>query len=180
METVIIPSKSKPNKPHAICEWPDCSAYSSSSICAHAIAASVKINRLDAFLKWLVTTKRKTGGVNYTKAVMFGMPIDKGRTPNQPPRKRKKAKHPTTDDLVIIPRITDEQHTNVNMPQNSQLQYKTVGPDFSVSQPMPNCRSLFCSGIVTPRIVSTKFPTWSITTSSYHTKTINILVANTL
>ena len=64
------------------------------------------------------------------------MPTGRGRKPNQPPR------HPTTDDLVIIPRITDEQHTNVNMPQNSQLQYKTVGPDFSVSQPMPNCQNV--------------------------------------
>ena len=69
-------------------------------------------------------------------------PLGRGTKPNQPPRKRKKAKHPTTDDLVIIPRITDEQHTNVNMPQNSKLQYKTVGPNFSVSQPMPNCQNV--------------------------------------
>ena len=143
-DTVVIPSKSKQNKPHIIvfqangkCECPDCPGYSASSICAHVIAASVKINRLDAFLKWLVTTKRKTGGINYSKAIKFGMPSGRGRKPNQHPRKRSEAKHPSTDDLVIIPRITHDHHANSNAPQSSQLQSESRSNRYPVFQPTP-------------------------------------------
>ena len=100
-------------------------------------ASGLKINRLDAFLKWLVTTKRKTGGINYSKAITFGMPSGRGRKPNQPPRKRSKVKHPSTDDLIIIPRITHDHHVNSSAPQSSQLQSESRSnqhPDF---QPTP-------------------------------------------
>ena len=144
MDTVVIPSKSKPSKPHIVvfqangkCECPDCLAYSASSICAHAIAASVKINRLDAFLKCLVTTKRKTGGISYSKAITFGMPSGRGRRPNQPPRKRSKAKHPSADDLVIIPRITHDHHANSNSPQSFQRQSESRSNQCLVFQPTP-------------------------------------------
>jgi hypothetical protein len=76
IETVIVPSKSNPKKPHVVifsangkCECQDCLGYSASFVCAHEIAASSKINRLDAYIKWLVTTKRKYGGINYSKAI---------------------------------------------------------------------------------------------------------------
>lgn len=133
METVMIPSKSKPKKPHAItfqangkCECQDCPGYSSSSVCAHAIAASVKLNRLDTYLKWLVTTRRKTGGVNYSKAITFGMPAGRGRKPNQPPRKRSKTRHPSAEELIVVQRITEEERPQLIPSQRAQQHVQTT------------------------------------------------------
>ena len=91
-------------KPHVVivyangkCECQDCLGYSSAFVCAHTVASSVKVGRLDAFLKWLVTTKRKTGGINYSKAITHGMLAGGGKKPNQAPRKRSKVGHPTRD-----------------------------------------------------------------------------------
>ena len=61
--TAIVPSKSNPRK------------------CAHAIAASVKTGSLNSYVTWLLTKKRKTGGINYSKAILHGLPNDKGRKP---------------------------------------------------------------------------------------------------
>ena len=84
--TLIIPSKSKPTKPHIIVVYPngkvecqDCQGYSASSLCAHAVAASLKLGTLEAYLKWLVASKRKTGGINYSRAITHGMPAGRGR-----------------------------------------------------------------------------------------------------
>ena len=50
----------------------------------HILAVSAKINRLDdAYLQWLVTTKWKTGGINYSRAITHGTPTDRGNKPNQ-------------------------------------------------------------------------------------------------
>lgn len=113
--TMIVPSSSNPKKPHVIvcfangkCECQDCPGYSSAFVCAHAIAASIKVNRLEAYLKWLVTTKRKTGGINYSKAITHGMPSGRGRKPNQAPRKRSKSKHPSRDSVTVLPRISPQ------------------------------------------------------------------------
>jgi hypothetical protein len=44
------------------------------------------------FLRWLVTSKRKTGGVNYSEAISFGMPKGRGRKGEAAPRKRNNRK----------------------------------------------------------------------------------------
>ncbi len=92
LETFVVPSSSNPKKPHVVvfmangkCECQDCPGYSSLSICAHAVAVSLKLQRLDAYLKWLVTKHRKTGGVSYSRAITYGMPKGRGRKPNQAP-----------------------------------------------------------------------------------------------
>lgn len=53
--TFIIPSRSKPTKPHVIIEYAngkvecqDCQGYSASFLCAHAVAASLKRGTLEA------------------------------------------------------------------------------------------------------------------------------------
>ncbi len=86
IDTFIVPSKSDPKKPHVVnlfpngkCECDNCPAYKASFICAHVIVACLKKSRLVDFLRWLVTSKRKTGGVNYSEAVSFGMPKGRGR-----------------------------------------------------------------------------------------------------
>ena len=86
--TAIVRSTSNPKKPHVIvfsangkCECHDCPSYSASSLCAHAIAASHEMSKFDAYVTWFVTNKRKTGGINYTKAVTHGLPNDRGRKP---------------------------------------------------------------------------------------------------
>ena len=64
-DTLIIPSKSKPTKPHIIFVYPngkvackDCQGYSASYLRAHAVAASLKRGTLEAYLKWLVANKQ--------------------------------------------------------------------------------------------------------------------------
>jgi hypothetical protein len=110
-KTVIIPSKSDPKKPHTVViyangksECQNCHAYKSSSICAHIIAASIKTSWLDTFLKWLVSTRRKTGGINYSEAIEFGMPKGRGRKGEKPPRKR--SKKSVGQEFIVVPRIS--------------------------------------------------------------------------
>ena len=69
-DTLIIPSNSKPTKPHISVVYPngkvecqDCQGYSASYLCAHAVAASLKRGTLEVYLKWLVANKRNTGGL---------------------------------------------------------------------------------------------------------------------
>ena len=99
-DTLIIPSKSKPTKPHIIVlyangkvECQDCPGYAASSICAHAVAACLKKSMkssLDVYLQlWLVANKRKSGGLNYSKAITFGMPAGRGRKGERAPRSRR-------------------------------------------------------------------------------------------
>ena len=81
--TVIVPSRSNPQQPHIVngkCECDtSCPGFSVEEICAHVLVACLKMSRLKDFLNWFVTAKRKTGGVNYTRAVSFGMPVGRGR-----------------------------------------------------------------------------------------------------
>ena len=113
-QTVIVPS-SNPKKPHVVivhangkCECQDCLGYNSAFVCAHTIATSLKLDRLDAFLKWLVTMKRKTGGINYSRAITYGMPTGRGKKPNQAPRKSSKVRHPSQNSITVLPRITTQ------------------------------------------------------------------------
>ena len=106
-DTFIIPSESKPTKPHIIVVYPngkvqcqDCQGYSASYLCAHAVAASLKRGTLEAYLKWLVANKRKTGGLNYSKAITFGMPAGRGRKGGRQPRGRR-GKQTTS---MVVPR----------------------------------------------------------------------------
>ena len=125
IETVIVPSKSTPKKPNVVLfyanrksECQDCPGYSSqSSLCAHTLAACLKVKRLDEYLKWLLMTQRKTGGINYTKAITHGMPAGRGRKPNEKPRKRTKRNHPSTDDLIVVPRTSLEQSNFITQRQ---------------------------------------------------------------
>ena len=105
--TFVIPSKSKPTKPHIVVEYAngklecqDCQGYSASYLCAHAVAVTLKRGTLEVYLKWLVANKRKTGGLNYSKAITFGMPAGRGRKGGRPPRSRRGRQ--TTS--VVVPR----------------------------------------------------------------------------
>mgnify|MGYP002803567663 CR=1 FL=1 len=96
--TIIVPSRNNPQQPHIVNIYPsgkcecdkNCPGFSVEEICAHVLAACLKKSRLKDFLHWFVTAKRKTGAVNYTRAVTFGMPAGRGRKGEPPPRKRKK------------------------------------------------------------------------------------------
>ena len=106
-DTLIIPSKSKPTNPHIIVVYPngkvecqDCQGFSESYLCAHAVVASLKRGTLEAYLKWLVANKRKTGGLSYSKAITFGMPAGRGRKGEPQPRSRR-GKQTTS---MVVPR----------------------------------------------------------------------------
>ena len=139
LQTAIVPSASSPKKPHVVlllangkCKCQDCAGYSSAFVCAHTIATCVKLNRLEAFLKWLVTTKRKTGGINYSKGFSHGKPTGRGRKPNKAPRRKSKTNPPAQDNITVVPRLSQQpscspvlrpatQPVNVGLPQQSVL-----------------------------------------------------------
>ena len=106
-DTLIIPSNAKPTKPHISVVYPngkvecqDCQGYSASYLCAHAVAASLKRGTLEVYLKWLVANKRNTGGLNYSRAIAFGMPTGRDRKGERQPRSRR-GKQTTS---MVIPR----------------------------------------------------------------------------
>ena len=61
-----------------------------------------------------------TGGINYSKAVTNGMPTSRGRKPNQAPRKKSKTKHQSEKELVVVPRVTGQQHNAKTAPPASK------------------------------------------------------------
>jgi hypothetical protein len=80
-ETLVVASLSNPRKPHivnmfsngkAVCS--DCPGFTASSICAHTVAAGLTTKRAKEFIRWLSKSKRNSGGINYSKAITFGMP----------------------------------------------------------------------------------------------------------
>lgn len=94
-ETVVVPSKSNPRDPHVVnlfangkAECAKCPGFAAFSICAHTLAACFAIDRLEDFLRWLVSTKRNSGGINLSAAVAYGMPKGRGRKRERAPRKR--------------------------------------------------------------------------------------------
>ena len=146
VETVIIPSHSNPKKPHIValsangkCECQNCEGYSASLVCAHAIAASAKINRLDSYLRWLATTKWKTGGINFSKAITHGMATGRVKKPNQAPRKRRKTMDTSVNQQTVIPRV-GLQHPYT---QNNETRQEVFLPVSSVPQPEQLCRLPF-------------------------------------
>ena len=139
LQTAIVPSASSPKKPHVVlllangkCKCQDFSGYSSAFVCAHTIATCLKLNQLDAFLKWLVITKCKTGGINYSKDISHGMPTGRGRNPNKAPRRKSKTNPPAQDNITVMQRLSQQppcspvlrpatQPVNVGLPQQSVL-----------------------------------------------------------
>ena len=106
--TLIILSKSNPAKRHIVIlyadgkeECQDCQGHAALSLCSHAVRASLKRGSLDLFLKWLVATKRKAGGLNYSKAITFGMPAGRGKKGERPQTRR----HGQQSSRMVIPRI---------------------------------------------------------------------------
>jgi len=69
-------------------ECAKCPGLAAFSICAHTLAACLAIDRLKDFLRWLVSTKCNSGGINLSAAVAHGMPKGRGRKGERAPRKR--------------------------------------------------------------------------------------------
>jgi hypothetical protein len=110
-ETIVVPSKSRPTNAHVVIvfsngkvECKDCPGYSSLSICSHVVLACLKKGHLPKFLNWLIAAKRKTGGINYSQAITYGMPAGRGRKGSKPPRKRQGKKAQTTTCTPVITR----------------------------------------------------------------------------
>lgn len=110
-------------------------SYSASYLCPHAVAASLKRGTLEAYFKWLVANKRKTGGLNYSKAITFGMPAGRGRKGERQPRSRR-SKQTTR---MVVPRnplpSTPSIGTNgsENNPDGTQLQSELYTASFQPS-----------------------------------------------
>ena len=68
-----------------------------SYLCTCAAPVSLKRGNLKAYLKWLETNKHKTGRLNHSKAITFGMPAGRGRKGERQPRSRC-GKHTTNNE----------------------------------------------------------------------------------
>ena len=65
-----------------------------------SLRLSLKRGTLEVYLKWLVANKRNTGGLNYSRAIAFGMPTGRDRKGERQPRSRR-GKQTTS---MVIPR----------------------------------------------------------------------------
>ena len=85
-----------------------------------------------------MANKRKTGGLNYSKAITFGMPAGKGRKGERPPRSRRGKQSAS----VVVPR-NPSSSVVVNQSQNysdrAQLHnlYPASGPPSVAAHQMP-------------------------------------------
>ena len=110
-DTLVVASTSNPRKPHIVNMFPngkatcsDCPGCTSSSICAHILAASLTLKKTKEFLGWL--SQRNKGGINFSKAITFGMPEGRGLKGQVGPRKKSKKQLGSTITSVV-PRVPD-------------------------------------------------------------------------
>ena len=112
---MVVESATNPGKPHVVNLFPngktdcDCAGFSSSSVCAHSVSASIKQKRIAEFIKWLSSTKRNAGGINFSKAITFGMPKGRGRKGEKAPRKVGKSKT-RQEATTVVPRVSDKRN----------------------------------------------------------------------
>ena len=82
------------------------SRFSSSSVCAHTVSASIKQKRIAGFINWLLCTKWNSGGINFSKGITYGMPKGRGRRGEKAPQKVGKSK--TGQEVTtVVPRVSD-------------------------------------------------------------------------
>ena len=148
-DTIVVESASNPCKPHVVNLYPnektecECAGFLSSSVCAHSVAACVKQKRIPGFCKWLSPTKRNIGGINFLKAITFGMSKGRGRKGEKALRKVRRSKVSETPTTVLA-RVSDKRNCQSNQDENQQvrqsrLQNKTfaVCPSVHSPQRMP-------------------------------------------
>lgn len=89
-------------------ECAKCPGFAAFSICAHTLAACLAIDRLKDFLRWLVSTKRNSGGINLSAAVAYGMPKGRGRKGERAPRKRSVGNKKPVSKVVSVQAVCTE------------------------------------------------------------------------
>lgn len=106
-ETVLVSSKSNPRNPHVVhlfanakAECTNCPGFAAFSICSHTFAACLATDRSRDYLRWLVSTKRNSGGVNLSAAVTYGMPKGRGKKGERAPWKRSVTKQKPVTTVV--------------------------------------------------------------------------------
>ena len=111
-ETLVVASSSNPRKPHIVNMFPngkavcsDCPGFTASPICTHAVAAALTMKTAKEFIRWLSRSKRNSGGINYSKAITFGMPDGRGHKGGKRPRKKNKKQASMVTS--VVPRVAD-------------------------------------------------------------------------
>lgn len=154
-DTYVVPSHSNARKPHIVNVYPNgkvecddhCPGYSSKKICKHTIAVSLTCKRMDQHLRWFVNTQRRTGGINFSKAITHGMPQGRGKKGNQAPRKRSRKTAETTA-MIAAPLVEMEATATVaesmadiiRQPIRSTLTSESVYPQVPSTSITPNER----------------------------------------
>ena len=123
-DTLVVASTSNPRKPHIVNMFPngkatcsDCPGFTASSICAHILAASLTLKKTKEFLGWLAKSKRNKGGINFSKAITFGMPEGRGRKGQVGPRKKSKKQGSTITSVVSrIPDSIPQPNVQIQRP----------------------------------------------------------------
>ena len=93
---------------------------------------------LEVYPKWLMANKRKTGGLNYSKAIKFGMPAGRGRKGKRPPRSRR-GKQSVSVVVLRNPSSSVVANQSQNYPDRAQLHnlYPAPGPPSVAAHQMP-------------------------------------------
>ena len=167
-ETVVVPSKSNPRDPHVVnlfangkAECAKCPGFAAFSICAHTLAACFTIDRLEDFLRWLVSTKRNSGGFNLSAAVAYGMPKGRGRKRERAPRKRSVGNQKPVSKVVSRLHLTTTAATIVFShtlcPEKGKLyrsNHQTSSSPFSLNIARVSC---FLAPLCPTKAVQTQF-----------------------
>ena len=129
-ETAYIVKSTSGQKPHYVrpakgggylCD--DCLGYKSAKICAHTVAASLKTNQMESFIKWYKKLKCKP---NFTVLAESGKPTTAGKKPRKGVSKKVSQQIQATideaDEGDFSSRITGEElNVTCNTTANSDI-----------------------------------------------------------
>ena len=94
-DTYIVTSQSNPRKPHIVNRYPNgktecdnCPGFLAKKICKHTVAVNIKLKTMDGYLGWLFSSQRRSGGINISKAITYGMPRGRGKKEAEHPGKK--------------------------------------------------------------------------------------------
>ena len=129
--TYIVASQSNVRMPHVVNVFPNgmtkcdsnCPAYASQKICKHTLAVNIKEKTMAEYVRWFVSSQRRSDGVNLSKAITFGMPQGRGKKGNRAPRKKSRRVGETI--TTILPRLSQRPQSTSSIlqhPQSTRLQ----------------------------------------------------------
>ena len=124
--TYIVASQSNVRMPHIVNVYPNgmtkcdsnCPAYASQKIYKHTLAVNIKEKTMAEYFRWFVSSQRRSGGINLSKAIIFGMPEGRVKKGNRAPRKKSRRVGETI--TTMLPRLSQHPQSTSSGLQHLQ------------------------------------------------------------